>query len=208
MSLDTIRNLMLDVQAMNVNAPYSVQEKMARYWLIGDTHKGHSEIQKHTRRPSNVDSLVEHNWRQLVKPRDIVIHLGDVAFGFVNLKAWIDSLPGTKVLVIGNHDPKSVSWYMRNGFAFACDGIVLGGVYYTHRPSKHLPEGARLNVHGHCHNRWPRGLRYYEHSRLFALEYENYSPRIISKFLSNIEKQEPFYRSRWEWLKSKWRKLF
>lgn len=179
---------------MSPIAPYIVQPAV-RYWLITDTHKGHtklaSESLAHKRRPANVDDLVERNWCNLVKPQDIVIHLGDVAFGFVDMKAWMDSLPGHKILVRGNHDPKSVSWYCRNGFDWACDGLVLSGVYYTHKPSKYLPEGTTINIHGHYHNNVPRGFRRYSHCRLLALEYENYMPRIASKFLASIEKEKP-----------------
>jgi calcineurin-like phosphoesterase family protein len=164
-----------------------------RYWLIADTHWGHSMIQKHCRRPADVDSRICTNWNRLIKPEDMVIHLGDVAFSFVNLKKFLDGLNGVKILVCGNHDSKSKSWYMRNGFAFACDGFVMSGCYFTHRPRPILPERATLNIHGHLHNTVPRGYRKYPHSRLFSLEYENYSPRILSSFLHSIEKEKPVY---------------
>lgn len=162
-----------------------------RRWIISDTHRGHSEIQKHCRRPANVDEMVDRNWRQLVAPEDMVIHLGDVAFTFVNHKTWLDSLPGRKVLITGNHDAHTITWYMANGFDFACDGMMLGGVWYTHKPARKLPYGARVNVHGHCHNRWTRGVRVFPHCRLFALEYENYAPRKLESWLRSIEKEKP-----------------
>jgi calcineurin-like phosphoesterase family protein len=149
-------------------------------------------IQKHCRRPSDVDVRIKRNWLSLVRPDDLVIHLGDVAFTFVPLKEWMEELPGRKILVRGNHDSHTVSWYMNNGFSFACDGLVLSGIYFTHRPVPILPENTSLNIHGHCHNRWPRGLRKYPHSRLFALEYEGYKPRILSSFLHSIEAEKPY----------------
>jgi calcineurin-like phosphoesterase family protein len=197
-----IINETLEIRDLSVPAPYTVQSEISgsqlgfqpgsRYWIIGDTHFGHSAIQKHTRRPANVDAIIKRNWKQLVRPQDIVIHLGDLCFGFVKVKEWMDDLPGIKILVRGNHDPKTVSYYMANGFSVACDGILIGTTYYTHEPVKHLPEGAIINIHGHCHNTRPRGLRVYPHCRLFALEYENYSPQIISKFMASIEKETPF----------------
>jgi hypothetical protein len=160
-----------------------------RYFLIADTHWGHTIIQKHCRRPANVDKIICENWNRLVGPDDFVLHLGDVAFSFIDLKEWMSKLNGIKVLVRGNHDPHTVSWYMRNGFSFACDGLILGGIFYTHGPSPVLPNKARLNVHGHIHNTQPRGYRRYPYCRLFALEYENYEPKLIPSFLRSIEKE-------------------
>jgi len=172
---------------------HNVQPEKVRYWVIGDTHFGHSEIKKHTRRPEDVDARICRNWRRLVAPQDIIIHLGDVAWLFAVKQGWIQTLPGMKILIRGNHDSKSISWWMKHsGFAYACDGLVMSGIYFSHRPSKHLPAGATLNIHGHCRNRWPRGLRVYPHCRLFALEYERYEPRIISSFVSSINREKPF----------------
>ena len=155
---------------------------------------GHSAIQKHTRRPENVDYLIKRNWKSIVTNDDVILHLGDVCFGFVDLKDWLGDLPGHKILVRGNHDAHSVSWYIRNGFEYACDGLVMSNIWFTHRPSEIVPKEAELgiNVHGHTHNRRPRGWRKYPHCRLFALEYEDFTPRIISKFLASIEKEKPF----------------
>lgn len=170
-----------------------------RYWVISDTHFGHEAIQSYCRRPPDVDARIVRNWRQLVAPEDMVLHLGDVAFGFVKLKAWLGELPGRKILVRGNHDTHTISWYMGNGFEFACDGLELGGVYYSHRPLKEIPASCKVNIHGHCHNRVPRGYRKYPHSRLFSLEYEGYKPRILSSFVSAVEKAAPSTGDDVEW---------
>jgi calcineurin-like phosphoesterase family protein len=169
-----------------------------RYWLTGDTHFGHTLLQKYCRRPVDVDEQIKHNWAALIHPSDLVVHLGDVAFSFVPLREWLDALPGRKILVRGNHDGHTISWYTANGFDFACDGLILSGIFFTHRAAPILPEGARLNVHGHCHNRWPRGLRLYPHSRLFSLEYEGYQPWLLSSFLRSIEKETPYVLSKEE----------
>jgi len=166
-----------------------------RYFVIGDTHWGAPATSRcviDCGRPFDADNLCRSNWKRLVASEDMVIHVGDVAFTFADLKEFLNSLPGIKILVRGNHDSKSVSWYMRNGFSFACDGFIMSSCYFTHRPLPTLPEGASINIHGHVHNRYPRGYRKYPHSRLFALEYENYSPRIVSSFVSSIEKEEPY----------------
>lgn len=154
-----------------------------RRWIISDTHFGHSIIQKHCRRPSNVDEIIQRNWKQLIKPDDLVIHLGDVAFTFVNLKELMDSLPGRKILVLGNHDSKSVTAYMQLGFSFVCDALVMSRVYFTHKPVKIIPADCIYNIHGHLHNNVPYGYRAFPHCRLFGLEYEQYKPVQLEKFL-------------------------
>jgi calcineurin-like phosphoesterase family protein len=154
-----------------------------RRWVISDTHLGHTMIQKHCRRPANVDDLILGAWRRLVLPTDLVIHIGDVAFNFYPLKAAMDSLPGKKILVRGNHDSKSISYYMGHGFDFACDALVLSGCYFTHKPSEMLPEGCQYNVHGHMHNRVAADYRKYPHCRLFALEHNKYQPMLLERFL-------------------------
>jgi calcineurin-like phosphoesterase family protein len=130
-----------------------------------------------------VDERVIQNWQRLVGQEDLILHLGDVAFGFVNLKSLLNGLPGRKILIVGNHDAKSVSYYMSNGFSFACGGLLLSRIYFTHEPAPVLPEGAEFNIHAHCHNSVPEGWRRYPHCRLFALEYTNYEPRQVEKFL-------------------------
>jgi calcineurin-like phosphoesterase family protein len=156
-----------------------------RRWIISDTHFGHSELQAHERRPADVDARIAGAWNRIIKPEDLVIHIGDVAFNFVRLKDFLDSLPGKKILVRGNHDSKSVTYYMSNGFDFACDGITISRVYFSHKPSPTLPKDAEYNIHGHFHKRFPENHREFPHCRLFSLEYTNYEPRLLEKFLQH-----------------------
>lgn len=52
---------------------------------------------------------IEENWRRLVKPKDLVLVPGDISWAkreedaLIDLN-WIDQLPGTKLLLRGNHD--------------------------------------------------------------------------------------------------------
>jgi len=154
-----------------------------RRWIISDTHFGHTALQAHCRRPADVDERIAANWKRLIAPEDMVIHCGDVAFTFVKLKELLDSLPGRKTLVRGNHDAHGLNWYMQNGFDYACDGLVMSRIYFTHHPQATLPQECDFNIHGHLHNTFPLGHRAYPHSRLFSLEYTDYSPRIIEKFV-------------------------
>jgi calcineurin-like phosphoesterase family protein len=143
-------------------------------------------IQKHCRRPSDVDLILITNWKRLVLPEDLVIHLGDVAWGFLAkdkvLLDWMSDLPGTKFLIKGNHDSHGNEHYLRNGFSSVCNGMVMSSVFLSHRAQKIIPDGCYLNVHGHSHNNVPRDHKEFPHCKLFAVEYEDYSPRIFEKF--------------------------
>lgn len=154
-----------------------------RRWVISDTHMGHSMLQRHARRPADVDNRIIKACQRLILPTDLVIHIGDVAFNGFDIKSWLADMPGRWILVRGNHDSKSVSYYMNHGFAFACDALELGGCYFTHKPSQFLPEGCQYNVHGHLHNRFAADHRKYPHCRLFALEHSRYEPMLLEKFL-------------------------
>jgi len=86
-------------------------------WLLSDTHFWHENIGKYCSRPERWQEKIITNWRQLVLEKDHVIHLGDVAFkvGKDLVKRLMDSLPGVKHLVRGNHD-KGVQWMSDVGF--------------------------------------------------------------------------------------------
>lgn len=57
----------------------------------------------------NHDDRVEEEWKKLVKEEDTVVIAGDISWGLKLEEAmmdlqWIDSLPGKKVILKGNHD--------------------------------------------------------------------------------------------------------
>jgi len=52
---------------------------------------------------------IEKNWRTCISPQDLVLIPGDISWAMrpeeaVADLAWIDHLPGTKVIIRGNHD--------------------------------------------------------------------------------------------------------
>jgi uncharacterized protein len=52
---------------------------------------------------------IENNWQALIRPEDLILIAGDISWA-MHLDqlepdlAWIDKLPGTKVMIRGNHD--------------------------------------------------------------------------------------------------------
>lgn len=78
-------------------------------FFTSDTHYGHANIIKHSKRPfrdvAEMDEAMIRNWNAVVRPGDLVYHLGDFAFCEANRATWIASrLAGQKYLVFGNHD--------------------------------------------------------------------------------------------------------
>src|ERR1043166_4710908 len=151
-------------------------------WLITDTHFDHDNIGVYCDRPKGWMDRIIRNWKQIVKPDDVVLHLGDVLVGNRHsMRDLMNGLPGHKLLIRGNHDDKSSMWYIRNGFAFACDGMAYKGVTWTHRPSYTLMPDTDINIHGHVHNTvWnPRA----DFSRLLAIEHVGYKPIDLMKWV-------------------------
>src|SRR5579863_1927975 len=125
-------------------------------YLISDTHFNQDNIKMYCQRPDNFTELLIKNWQRTVQPEDLIIHLGDVFIGpSAGWKVIYPRLTGRKFLVRGNHDRNySNTWWMENGFDFACDGFMFRHVWLSHEPAQVLPEGAVLNFHGHLHNIW------------------------------------------------------
>ena len=94
----------------------------------------------------------------------MLIHLGDFAFAKYSEAAEImNRCPArSKILLLGNHDNQSYSYYTRHGFTAAMETMTLeyGGqnILFSHRPLRRawgmeLPHGIDLNIHGHLHLR-------------------------------------------------------
>jgi calcineurin-like phosphoesterase family protein len=157
-----------------------------KVWLISDTHFNHAKLATYCERPDNFTELIARNWRNIVKPDDLVIHLGDVIIGDRRMaKPIMDGLPGHKVLVRGNHDRShSNTWWMENGgFDFACDAMVFRNVWLTHEPSTNCPPGCKLNVHGHLHTTAQYATLLKPWHKLFVLEFLDYMPVDFEKFI-------------------------
>lgn len=85
---------------------------------------------------------IEKNWKQKISEKDLVLIAGDISWAMndevqIDL-AWIDKLPGKKVLIKGNHDywwgslkkvyqylPPSISVIQNNTFEYK--NISIGG---------------------------------------------------------------------------------
>jgi calcineurin-like phosphoesterase family protein len=170
-------------------------------YLISDTHFNHTKIATYCDRPENFTEILIRNWQNIIKPDDLVIHLGDVFIG--KAEGWYaikSALPGRKVLVRGNHDrQRSVGWWMSHGFEFACDGMRFRNCWLTHEPDTSRAGGCDLNIHGHLHNIWhgfnpdngeKQTRLHHDWQRLFSVEYTNYMPVEFDKFVAHPDRYQ------------------
>jgi calcineurin-like phosphoesterase family protein len=160
---------------------------MNNVWIVSDTHFHHDKIINHCYRPKNHEEL-QFNHLKRLKENDILLHLGDVSFSKIEEahEKYIKPLKCKKWLVLGNHDTKSVSWYVKHGWDFVARDfttLFMGKlIIFSHRPLK--VGGNIINVHGHLHNLERDILKAYpdeyleERDRhiLISPEYNRYRP--------------------------------
>lgn len=130
-----------------------------KFYLITDTHFNHKKMVEYCGRPENFDELI---WQSLesLPPDCTLIHLGDICIGNdVEVHERIKKLPYKKVLIKGNHDKKSNTWYLNHGWddvAKDMTGHHFGRyITFSHIPVKDVQN---WNIHGHYHNNLPRIL--------------------------------------------------
>ena len=137
---------------------------MSHVYYASDLHVGHPSIVKYrqgiTSEADNV-ALIEHHWYSLITKRDKVILLGDTIFHSDHIE-WLDSLPGIKEYLIGNHclqfsgcDFEKLHPYFKV-HAFK----KKGRFWLSHAPIHDTELRGRRNIHGHDHKGAHRGSDY------------------------------------------------
>jgi len=164
--------------------------------LITDTHFGHEMMSsKFGIRPKGFEQQIFDKLASL--PEDsTLIHLGDFCIGTDDYwhRAFTETTPPRrKVLVRGNHDNKSDSWYYERGWDFVCSSFI--GKYFGKRVLfSHIPKDhshypyTEINIHGHTHGDLHRDEEikpFYDHSYHIeiALEKTGLSPVMLSQKL-------------------------
>ena len=105
----------LELKKYNLKGYSNVLDQKDRtIWFTSDTHFGHKNIIQYCSRPwDNVEKMNEdiiNNWNAIVKPNDIVFHLGDVQLGGGNqlMDNIFPRLNGHIILILGNHDNRNL----------------------------------------------------------------------------------------------------
>lgn len=161
-----------------------------KVWLITDRHHNHPNMIPFCGRPEDFSEQIIENCKKKIQPQDLVIDLGDIIFrNAATLPEIQADLPGTWILIKGNHDKKSLSYYMNSGYSFACDSFNWYPIAFSHYPLEKLPDKCTINIHGHTHNATDERILIHDkiviqpwHVR-FALENEGYGPIDLHEFL-------------------------
>lgn len=132
-------------------------------WFTSDTHFGHANVIRYSDRPfddvEEMNEIMIRNWNAIVRPGDLVYHLGDFAFTRPEQATKIAKrLMGQKYLVWGNHDKAlrkdkdfMAQWIWAKDIADIKVGdqrIVL--CHYAMLTWNQSHRGA-WNLHGHSH---------------------------------------------------------
>lgn len=164
------------------------------YWLTTDTHFGHDKMHEYCGRPVGYEDLILENLHNMVQKDDVVIHLGDFCIGRDDY--WHDKFmktPGKKWLVRGNHDGKSNTWYLRNGWDFVGakfqNKLYGKNILFSHTPQiekevielMYISSHFDVNIHGHLHNNAYTPPT--DKHMLLSIENTDYKPVILRNFI-------------------------
>ncbi|MFW6219610.1 MAG: metallophosphoesterase [bacterium] len=168
------------------------------YWIITDTHFGN-----HLLRPEGYENKIL-SFIKTIDKDDILIHLGD--FCWDEDSKWVREFCNTseckKWFLMGNHDKKSMSWYLQHGFDFVAETITLNlyghKIMFSHIPQRDIGIYT-INIHGHLHDFTIETIRdkdplVYEilndKQYLIALEYTNYQAITLSSIIKKYNKRK------------------
>lgn len=107
---------------MIVNNPNKINyENVSSIWFTSDTHFGHENIIKYTKRPfqsvEEMDKELIKRWNDVVAPDDTVYHLGDFTLGNINkFQFYIEQLNG-RINILSNkwhHDKYWIKDYHKD----------------------------------------------------------------------------------------------
>lgn len=135
---------------------------MGATFFVSDTHFGHANILnfkrndgaplRHFQTCEEMDETMIKNWNDMVGPKDLVWHLGDVVMRR-NMLPILARLNGRKKLLRGNHD----IWKVHDFLPYFED-VASVHVLPEHKLIfSHFPihpcslYGGKLNIHGHTH---------------------------------------------------------
>lgn len=153
---------------------------MSNKYVCADLHLFHTRIINYCDRPFKdlveMHNTIISNWNSVVTSNDITYVLGDITFGGLDeTAAIINQLHGTKVLIKGNHDRHSNTWFINAGFSEVYKhSLIIDNYLLTHKPTA---TESKVNVHGHLHHVISNldTTKY----RCVSLERINYSPVLL-----------------------------
>jgi len=172
---------------------------MKNIWIISDTHFLHDKLIEYCDRPKDHSIKIFKNL-MTIPEGDLLIHLGDISIGkeLEVYEKFIKPLKCNKILVKGNHDRKSNSWYRNHGWDFVCysfsDTYFRKKILFTHYPKP--TDNYDYNLHGHLHSNITKLEHLTKENQnlinekhlLFAVELNGYRPLKLNYIIDKIEK--------------------
>ena len=163
---------------------------MSMVYVTSDWHLGHKSVCRwRTEFTSSEqhDELILKLYNSKVTKRDIVWFLGDIIFSKEYLQI-VKDLPGTKRLVLGNHDTE-------RGIDVADLCLVFDdihglaaykGAWMSHCPIHQDELRGKFNIHGHSHYHVVDDPRYYN----ACLEHTDYAPKPYQNILLELKERK------------------
>ncbi len=157
--------------------------------FIADLHLGHKNIWKY--RPVfestlHNDLYFMHLLAEVCKKRGTMYFLGDIVFDEKYLD-FIDSLPGTKILVPGNHCSEYISTKkLCEVFDEVHAMVKYKEFWLTHAPIHPAELRNKKNVHGHVHTESINSPEYLNVS--VDSSFMNFFPRTLHEVRQAFEK--------------------
>ena len=186
----------------DIDVPVFTLEPGDKVWFVADPHFDHTNIIEFCSRPFNsveeMNETILKNWKENIKPDDIVFFLGDMAFGRDSRSPrwWLTQLVGKIVYIKGSHDqgirPTSTGL---KGVLKVCRQAILETperrFLLTHIPSEappsEYPEWEDWVIHGHYHDTVPQ----FRPKRVnVSLEHSDYSPISLDWILEKIKEYQ------------------
>ena len=117
----------------------------------------HLYVRKEKNKPEchrckNFDEIIK-NVNEVMGKDDLFIYLGDLCDGEMEhekdeMKALLSTIPGHKVLVLGNNDLFTTAYYKSCGFEYVVQSFEWNDILFSHVPVKN---DNNMNIHGHIH---------------------------------------------------------
>ena len=130
-----------------------------RIYITSDWHLHAAKYGK-SRNLVNTTKMI--SWcKNNIKDNDVFMYLGDLAFRYMkpdseyakDVQEKFKSLPGIKILILGNHDRmQGPEFYGNCGFDYIYEELIHHNIIFTHRPVnvEQYPH-IDINIHGHIH---------------------------------------------------------
>ena len=171
---------------------------MSHVYFNSDLHLGHERvIEFHDQfrgKRLGVTTIEQHDemiydlWNDTVNKRDTIYIMGDVGFTLDRIK----QLPGTKKLILGNHDRRTAKEYL------TIFDDIIGPVKYKKHWLSHFPihESELWNrpvIHGHTHSKGVESEMYVNVSvEMTKGKPVNYQDIVSGKFTTHTKVNKDF----------------